>query len=109
MSDAQLDTRAAQSTPRATIAHLCECYEAYLAHLSGTPWEWGSYSADATLDTLWQTRAKAVEAACSAGTDDALRTAHAYIVAHDAYHVGQLCLVHLQTNPDWDPYSIYKP
>jgi hypothetical protein len=30
-----------------------------------------------------------------------------YIVLHDCYHVGQLCLVRLADDPNWDAYSIY--
>ena len=115
MSEAQLDTSPAEKayTPRQAIGHLCEAYEAFIARMNLTEWKWGSYSLpydakDQALVTLWETRNRAAEAACSSDMDEVHRMAHAYIIAHDAYHVGQLCLVLMQTNPDWDPYSIYS-
>lgn len=32
-----------------------------------------------------------------------------WIVAHDAYHLGQICALRLAQDPAWDMYSIYDP
>jgi uncharacterized damage-inducible protein DinB len=116
MTDEQLDTKLTEQsyTPRETVEHLCEAYMAYTARLNGETWNWGSFALedkakDAILTSLWQIRGDAVDAACDSDLEDAQRMAHAYLIAHDAYHVGQLSLVQLQTNPGWDPYSIYPP
>jgi hypothetical protein len=103
MSDAQLDHRCTPEamTPREIAVHLAECYEAFLAECEGRKHEWGSYalldtSKDNLLSNLLGTRRRAADAAVA-------NPEH----AHDAYHVGQMSLVHLATNPDWDAYSIY--
>lgn len=115
MGDAQLDTKLSKQgmTPRETIEHLCEAYEACLSGFEGKKWEWGAYSIEDKskenlIETLRQTRERAVAAATSGEGDKRLKEGHAYILAHDAYHVGQLCLINLMTMPDWDPYSIYN-
>ena len=100
-------------TPRETVEHLCEAYLAFLAHVEGEKWNWGSFSiADRSkpnlMETLHEIRGRATTAACADEKDeDRLKTAHAYITAHDAYHVGQLSLLLVNHNPAWDPYSIY--
>lgn len=96
---------------REMAVHLCECAEALLAHVEGRPFRWGEFRLDDTsksgLLAAWQdARARAVTAALA--DDRYAREAHAYLVAHDAYHVGQLCLIHLATNPGFNPYSIYR-
>ncbi len=113
MTDAQLDTRPAPGgmTPRETAVHLCECYEAFLAECEGRKHPWGSYAVSDTskenlLSHLWATRQRA--AAVALEKEDQAQHAHAFLVAHDCYHVGQLCLVLMTTNPEWDPYSIYQ-
>ena len=115
MTEAQLDTKATPQgmTPRDTVEHLCEAYEAYLASVEGREYQWGSFSiADKSKENLLKTfrelRTKAVQTAMDRTDEKDLKNAYAYLTGHDAYHVGQLCLVNLATNPDWDPYSIYN-
>jgi hypothetical protein len=115
MNDAQLDTRVTPQgmTPRETVEHLCECCEAFLAAEAGQKWSWGTYNLDdkskeGLSSTFGALRAKVSAAAASSQDDEILKEAFSFLTAHDAYHVGQLALVHMATNPDWDPYSIYK-
>ncbi|MDQ2987018.1 MAG: DinB family protein [Armatimonadota bacterium] len=115
MTEAQLDTRPAQQggTPRETVEHLCEAYMAFLAGVDGEKWSWGTFSIEDKskgnlLATFSEIRGRAVAAVCASDDEKCLKEAHAYIVAHDAYHVGQLCLVLMTTDPDWDAYSIYN-
>lgn len=115
MTDAQLDTKASPEgmTPRDIVEHLCEAYEAYVDSVEGREHEWGSFSIeDKSKENLLQTfremRSRAVQAAMDRSDEKDLKNAYAFLTAHDAYHVGQLCLVNLATNPDWDPYSIYN-
>lgn len=97
-------------TPREIMEHLCECYQAMITESMGGTHEWGSFSLDdksvANLHTQFATlRGRARQAALDA---DNPKLGHAYIVAHDAYHVGQMALIRLQTDPTWDPLSIYS-
>jgi uncharacterized damage-inducible protein DinB len=112
--DASLDAKASPHgmTTRQMVEHLCEAYEAFLAETEGRKWDWGSYAAadrskEGLMRTFRETRARAVRAADSQD-ETTLRHAHEYLVAHDAYHVGQICLVNLAAKPEWDPYSIYS-
>lgn len=115
MTDSQLDTKATPEgmTPRDMVEHLCEAYQAYVASAEGREHQWGSFSiADKSKENLLKTfrelRTEAVQAAMDRTDEKDLKNAYAYLTAHDAYHVGQLCLVNLSTNPGWDPYSIYN-
>lgn len=99
-------------SPRETASHLCESYLALDAHNKGRHYEWGSFSAEALawdrlLAKMFELRKEAAAGTC-VDEDDKLRACHDYIVAHDAYHVGQLCQLRLQFQPDWEPYSIYS-
>lgn len=115
LSDEQLDTKAAPQgmTARDMVEHLCEAYQAYVASAEGKEHQWGAFSIDDKskenlLKTFREERAKAVQTALTHTEEKNLKNAYAYLTAHDAYHVGQLCLVNLATNPGWDPYSIYN-
>ena len=109
-----LDAKATEKSmsPRETAAHLCESYLALNAHIEGKEYEWGSFGSeglswDQLLDAVFDLRSKAGKASC-VEIDDRLKSGHDYMVAHDAYHVGQLCLLRIQNEPDWEPYSIYR-
>ncbi|MFN8221317.1 MAG: hypothetical protein U0S12_14440 [Fimbriimonadales bacterium] len=96
-------------SPREILEHLCECYTAVITETSGGTHEWGSFSIEdksaANLKAkLSELRGQAKRAALAASDP---KIGHAYIVSHDAYHVGQMALVRLNTDPNWNPYSLY--
>ncbi|HEY0867330.1 MAG TPA: hypothetical protein VGE01_08125 [Fimbriimonas sp.] len=99
-------------TPMQTLSHLGEAYVATSKQARGEKHDWGTFQLDAAtfeeaLEKLRSLRADAISTVLS-GNDDALRAGHAFIVAHDYYHVGQLCAQRLRCEPDWDAYSIYR-
>ena len=115
MTEEQLDTKVTPKslTPREVVEHLCEAYLAFIAEMEGQKHEWGSFSiSDKSkqnlVETFHEIRGRATTAACAGDDEKRLKSAYLYLTAHDTYHVWQLCLVHLNTNPDWDPYSIYR-
>ena len=100
-------------SPRELLEHLADCYVNTVDAAEGKEPNWGSYSApdkswSGLLAEFKSTRAKAVEKILAAPEDKVGDLALAYVVMHDAYHVGQLCLVRIATDPTWDPYSIYE-
>jgi len=100
-------------SPREQVAHLCEAYEAFKVNATGGKYEWGSYKAPSSetaslINELKSQRAKAVDQAVTSSTPEAIKHAHEFIVGHDYYHVGQMCLARLDVQPDWDPYTIYR-
>lgn len=100
-------------TPRQMLEHLCECYTAYLKHAKGEQHNWGTYKApDNSVEGLRAEQRK-LRAECKAIVEgshdpDALTSAMDYLVLHDPYHVGQMALLRLQIDPNWNAYSIYK-
>lgn len=114
LDEAGFDVRPAPHamSPREILEHLCECHQAFLDSLEGKKFSWGEYvledrSAAGLRQKFAELRA-AAEAAIDKNPDETtLKYAHAYLVAHDAYHVGQLALSRLAQDPGWDPYSIY--
>jgi uncharacterized damage-inducible protein DinB len=109
--DHQLTDKA--MTPREILLHLAEAYLAFVTETEGGKHEWGTFQPsdrgwEGVLKQFREQRAKAVAAAMSAQDDTQLKHAHDYIVAHDYYHVGQLALLRVQLDPNWDPYSIYQ-
>lgn len=114
ISESALDHRntAGAMSPREQLAHLCECYEAYVTQAAGKKYEWGSYQAPnmdtpSLLSEFNAQRAKAVKLVEENPGDENLKLAHMYVLAHDYYHVGQMCQARLAVQPDWDPYAIY--
>jgi hypothetical protein len=100
-------------SPRDSLEHLCEVYQAVVSMSAGKEHEWGSFSIDdKSWDNLWSTmwrmRGDAVAAVSGSDDDKTLKAGHDYIVSHEAYHVGQAALVRLATDADWNPYSIYE-
>jgi len=96
---------------REQIAHLCEAYTAAKAHAVGESYSWGTLKVDVKtlpeLKALFEKlRAEAIEAAWAA--PDGMSLLNDYILAHDYYHVGQLVLLRLYVDPDWNVYSIYR-
>jgi uncharacterized damage-inducible protein DinB len=98
-------------SPRQTLAHLAESYQALAAHLSGEKFEWGKFSSEGldweNLKSTTFTLRSAALAKASDKVDD-LKAVHDYVIAHDAYHVGQLCALRLANEPGWEAYSIYR-
>jgi uncharacterized damage-inducible protein DinB len=100
-------------TPRETQLHLAEVYQAVITEAAGEKYEWGSFKVeDDSWENLWRLRHELrsqAKAALTQGADERLpRLALDYIVSHDAYHVGQMALLRMELDPNWDPYSIYQ-
>ena len=113
IEETSLDFRLTEKamTPREILAHLSECYLATVEMAAGREHSWGSYTApDSSWPALWnntkELRDKAAEAAL--GADDFVLKGNSFIVAHDYYHVGQMCAVRLVRDANWDAYSIYN-
>ena len=100
-------------SPREQVAHLCEAYEAFKVNASGGKYEWGTYKAPATetaalVREFKAQRDDAVHQALSNPNPESIKHAHEYILGHDYYHVGQMCLARLAVQPDWNAYAIYR-
>lgn len=115
MSEACYDTKVSPiaMSPREILQHLADAYEAHVVTMRGEKYEFGSFviadkSTDGIRKAFKDQRAKAVKVALAAATDKGLKESYDYIVGHDNYHVGQLCLCRVASDPDWDYYSIYS-
>ncbi len=94
------------------IQHLTECYMAFEAHCDGAPFSWGAY---APPSDDWAVVVAAFENARHSGlsrlaapTEEMLEHLNAYVIAHDHYHIGQLCALRIACDQTWDPYCIYQ-
>ena len=99
-------------SPKEQVAHLCEAYEAFKVNSSGGKYEWGTYQVPTSdtkslVEEFKRKRAEAVDQVMSNPTDETMKHAHEYILGHDYYHVGQMCLARLAVQPDWNAYAIY--
>ena len=99
-------------TAREMAEHLSECYVAAAKIAVGEKHEWGNFeSADkswpALLNQMRDLRTVAMDA-CLNGSDEGLDCASHYVISHDNYHVGQLCLLRIAADSSWDPYCIYQ-
>lgn len=95
-----------------TAFHLCECYTAFLAHADGKEHSWGTYDLDDKspanlVGTMFSLRARSIEALEKSQSEQTAKDATAYIILHDAYHVGQMCTLRLKLG-NFDAYSIYQ-
>lgn len=115
MSEAGFDTKCTPvgMTPREMLEHLSDAYEAFLVHLKGEKYDFGSFvikdkSTENIKAVFSAQRDKAVAAALAAEDDQAVQSAYDYLVGHDCYHVSQLVFCRLQSEPDWDSYAIYS-
>jgi len=93
-------------TPRETMVHLCDVYQYVVEKARGGEPRWNQYQGGGSLDDFDSLRARAVDA-CFA-SDHASELLTDYIVVHDAYHVGQLCMIRRACEPGWDVYAIYS-
>ena len=115
LSEAELDATplTGMMSAREQLAHLCECYVAFSKEAKGEKHEWGTFQVQATdgpsLMAEWkQLRDSAVDAAVTSEDPKMWVEAVSFIQNHDEYHVGQLCAMRLQMQPDWNPYAIYE-
>ena len=114
LKEEHADTKIGVSqSPREMLEHLTDCYMNTVKAAEGKEPEWGSFSAAgkswADLQKACaESRATAVEIILGTPEDKVGELALNYIIMHDTYHVGQLALVRLQTDPTWDAYSIYE-
>lgn len=98
-------------TPMEMVEHLCDCYSAYTSPDPGK-YGWGSYKLSASdlqgaLSELAGMRSKAKDLILTAEDPDTVMHAFDYVIAHDAYHVGQLAACRMACDPSWDPFSLY--
>lgn len=101
-------------SPRETAEHLAHVYEACRVSATGGTWDWaapwstGATTIDELLEKMRQGRATAVETVLSSDDLKVHTLGIAFIVSHDAYHVGQLVTFRMAQNDGWNPYSIYN-
>lgn len=97
---------------RECVEHLIECTLAVQTMLAGEKYNWGSYSLPANtigdaLAIFDAERAKAVSGALDC-LDENPSYVKDFLIAHEFYHVGQLCSIRIALNPDWDFMCIYN-
>ena len=98
---------------RETAKHLCECYLMLAHRVEGKEYEWGSFQPQAATwddlqEEMFALRKSATDMALATNDDEMLWRLHEFVAGHDQYHVGQLCALRLDIQPDWDYYSIYR-
>lgn len=98
---------------REQVTHLSECYVALAEELAGNKYEWGSWTsavdgAEAEVTQMWDLRNKAFAIATTKDSHEAVQLISNFMVEHDCYHVGQLSILRITVDPDWDAYSIYR-
>ncbi|MCC6686573.1 MAG: DinB family protein [Fimbriimonadaceae bacterium] len=100
-------------TPLESIRHLAHCYTAFMSEARGQSWDWrapfdlGVTEPEDILAKANELRAQAVDMVKSSTDETIYEKAINYILLHDAYHVGQMALFRMQTDPTWDPHSLY--
>ncbi len=100
-------------SPRETLAHLFECYTAFITHAGGGKHEWGVFQVPAEVKAdpakyVWSLREEAVAVFNAGNEETVVPLALDFLVLHDCYHVGQMCTLRLTLDPEWPAYSIYK-
>lgn len=101
-------------SPIATAVHLAHCYSAFLAVSQGQSWDWeapfdlGVAAPIAVLDKAFALRAECMSRIQSTESDSVIEQGIDFLLMHDCYHVGQLAAFRLNTDPSWDPSSIYR-
>jgi|SRR5579862_9266229 len=113
MTSEAFESKTNGMSPQEILIHLSEAYQAFLTVAKGEKHNWGSFvvadrSMSAVLDIFRNLRQEAAELAASTGEEAVIKEGYDYVVAHDNYHVGQLVLSRLQSEPGWDAYSIYS-
>jgi len=93
--------------------HLCEVYHAFMVEADGGKYEWGqAYSSGCNtlsekLELILSSHGKAVDLTES-NPDGVGATVCDYIISHNSYHVGQMCLLRMKLDSAWNPYCIYN-
>ena len=100
-------------SPRLVLAHFLEVFEAAAKEERGESHEWGSYANNTeSFDTLWQKytsqRKEYVAKRVDSDSPSSLKQLGGMLVLHETYHVGQLCLLRVEQDPTFNPYSIYQ-
>lgn len=100
-------------TPREILTHFCETCEAFVTEANGGTHTWGTYSLppmepNELMAKYRKLRAEASEVALMATDPKMIKKASEYLVSHESYHVGQLCLIRLAIDPNWNAYSLYR-
>lgn len=98
---------------REMLVHLAEAYTATIKEAKSEKHEWGTFELphdnwQDLVSKVFALRAEAVEAMLGKEGDEAIKHAHAFLVAHDYYHVGQLASIRIATDSSWNPYAIYR-
>ncbi len=90
------------------VAHLCEVSYAFNEFSNGREYRWGTFSVATDSSCLVMDRYKQFRSSMNfEKNQDNVNKALEYIVLHESYHVGQICLIRIHLYPDWDYYSIY--
>jgi hypothetical protein len=94
-----------------SLNHLAESYEHLIELSYGRKMAWGKFDIRSLpwakmLNEAISIRDRAL-AAVPGDTDEELKLLNLYVLEHELYHIGRLCLIALKTVPDWNPYSIY--
>lgn len=115
ISDADWDTKCTPESmsPRETVEHLSECCTAFLKHAKGEEHSWGTYtapdrSATGLMAEFQKLRTESLGVLEGSHEPDTLTSAMDYLALHDAYHVGQLALLRMKLDSEWNAYGIYK-
>lgn len=115
LDEAQFDVRPlpVMMTAREIIEHLCECYTAYSKYVRKEEHNWGEYAApDPSVAGLRQTltalQLEGKKLALGTSDDTALSHAFDYMSNHDSYHIGQLAIIRMHIDPEWNSYSLYS-
>lgn len=99
-------------SPLETLEHLCDCCCAYLTE-DKSQYAWGSYrlserNMGSALAELESQRARARQEMEATNREEQLAHSFDYLMAHDAYHVGQLAACRMACDPTWDSMSLYR-
>ena len=115
VKESDLDFKIGPTTQsiRGLIEHLCEVYTAVEEESRGEHHKWGSYSIEDKswgnlINTFTTLRSRAIELVSSPESEQQLFSASDFMVGHEYYHVGQLASIRIATDPEWDPFSIYR-
>jgi hypothetical protein len=100
-------------SPRLTLAHFLELFEAIEKQLNSETHEWGSYlNKQGTFQSLFteyqHQRSKTISNALESKNVNSLKLLSDYIVLHESYHVGQLCSLRIAHDKNFNPLSIYR-
>lgn len=103
----------AAMSPMETAEHICHVYHAIMEVAKGATFDWSlPYSSGETtlagrIAKFNAMHAQALEVIAANPTDKVLEEALDFVSLHNAYHVGQICLLRMDKEEGWNPYSIY--